>query len=266
MGSMPPGCPLDTYGTIYEKICGNSDGGMLCLIDSVVGLEPLFERMVTLVKEDDWTRVVLKVNIAELCKMSGVTKTSGSEAECATQEEVIAAVIAFLEKYVDSRRALDYIAITDGKGPAHLVKIKETNDELQNEGNIKIWKLQVADLFAYTQDQSLMSGDDSLTLYPIGAGDTVAAGTLAAWQHLFSVRKESGPLQSTSARNLDIRIQESLTDRSKSEELDDVAVAFAFGLACGSASCLQKENSVFDVKDSLNLFEKISISALPFEQ
>jgi fructose-1-phosphate kinase PfkB-like protein len=35
--------------------------------------------------------------------------------------------------------------------------------------------------------------------------------------------------------------------------------AFAFGLACGSASCLQEENSVVDASDVNTLFEKMII-------
>jgi len=33
--------------------------------------------------------------------------------------------------------------------------------------------------------------------------------------------------------------------------------AFAFGLACGSASCLQEENSVLDAGDVNTLFQTI---------
>ena len=33
-----------------------------------------------------------------------------------------------------------------------------------------------------------------------------------------------------------------------------MATAFAFGLACGSASCMQEENSVFSVDDAERLF------------
>ena len=33
--------------------------------------------------------------------------------------------------------------------------------------------------------------------------------------------------------------------------------AFSFGLACGTASCLEKENSVFVTSDALKLFEQM---------
>ena len=50
-------------------------------------------------------------------------------------------------------------------------------------------------------------------LSPIGAGDTVAGTTFAKWL-----------------------------------ENDDPVAAFAYGLACGAASCLTAENAVFDAE------------------
>ena len=35
--------------------------------------------------------------------------------------------------------------------------------------------------------------------------------------------------------------------------------AFAFGLACGSASCLKEENSVLDVSDVNAMFQETSL-------
>jgi fructose-1-phosphate kinase PfkB-like protein len=64
--------------------------------------------------------------------------------------------------------------------------------------------------------------------FPIGAGDAVSAGILASWMHF--------------KRSL-LRLHEE-------------ASVFSFGLACGSASCLQPENSVFDVKDAIQLFSR----------
>jgi hypothetical protein len=95
-------------------------------------------------------------------------------------------------------------------------------------------------------------------LYPIGAGDTVAAGTLAAWQYLHhhtasdSEKKFFGVVPS--------RIGKLLSDRnaewSEGEEDEGVkmASAFAFGLSCGSSSCLKEENSVFEAEDAMKFF------------
>lgn len=92
-------------------------------------------------------------------------------------------------------------------------------------------------------------------LYPIGAGDTVAAGTLAAWQYL---HHNSGVVPSRIGKLLSERKAMWSSDESSSSEEEargyNMATAFAFGLACGSASCLKQENSVFDVDDAIKFF------------
>jgi len=92
-------------------------------------------------------------------------------------------------------------------------------------------------------------------LYPIGAGDTVAAGTLAAWQYL---HHNSGVVPSRIGKLLlERRAQWSSGEGGASSDEAkgyNVATAFAFGLACGSASCLKQENSVFDVDDAIKFF------------
>jgi hypothetical protein len=108
------------------------------------------------------------------------------------------------------------------------------------------------------------------TLYPIGAGDTVSGATLAAMQYLrrggdgvigggggggrVVVSPEVGKLISEK--------KAMWSDGGMSSEDDDagcgMAVAFAFGLACGSASCLREDNSVFDVEDAMSFFGGMS--------
>jgi len=36
-----------------------------------------------------------------------------------------------------------------------------------------------------------------------------------------------------------------------------ILTAFSFGLACGTASCLNEENSVVDIADVLEIFKKM---------
>ena len=86
------------------------------------------------------------------------------------------------------------------------------------------------------------------------AGDTVAAGTLASWQYL---------LQKEKCLWLNERIRSSLISSTARNEnnVDFVATAFMFGLACGSASCLEPENSVFCIDCALRLFDRIGITA-----
>jgi fructose-1-phosphate kinase PfkB-like protein len=93
--------------------------------------------------------------------------------------------------------------------------------------------------------------DSSRTLYPIGAGDAVAAGTLAAWT-TFTGSDESGAVVPKSCSDL----LEEYAQRIGTKSPETYAMsAFAFGLVCGSASCLQEENSVLDVEDVKKLFE-----------
>jgi sugar/nucleoside kinase (ribokinase family) len=96
-------------------------------------------------------------------------------------------------------------------------------------------------------------------LYPIGAGDTVAAGTLAAMQYLR--RGGGGVITSDIGKHLSDKNTAWCGGKSSGDEDEGVtmATAFAFGLACGSASCLQEDNSVFDVKDALTFFDDMKV-------
>lgn len=126
------------------------------------------------------------------------------------------------------------MAITDGRHPAHLVKVEDSS----------LYRLGVVDL---TADQ---------TLYPIGAGDSVAAGTLAAWLSLRSEDSTRSPLENNCRKALS-KWRDDIDLDVDDDSLRDVLAAFAFGLSCGSASCLQQENSVIDSRDVLELFGKM---------
>jgi fructose-1-phosphate kinase PfkB-like protein len=97
--------------------------------------------------------------------------------------------------------------------------------------------------------------DPSAVLYPIGAGDSVAAGTLGAWKSLVEANDEK-------EKSLSDEIHAALDSRigggsDLSEQTKRIEAAFAFGLSCGSASCLEEENSVLNVKHVLKLFQEI---------
>jgi sugar/nucleoside kinase (ribokinase family) len=140
-------------------------------------------------------------------------------------------VETFVKEFGEARNALAGLAVTDGRHPAHFVAFQqETFDILQ---------LPVPDL------------KSSGTLYPIGAGDSVAAGTLAAWRSL----------EYTKGLVLNEKIMQALQtglDRSENSIADGairkIATAFAFGISCGSASCLQEQNSILKEDDVLRLF------------
>jgi fructose-1-phosphate kinase PfkB-like protein len=229
MGSMPPGLPVDMYATMYDTmVASSSDSPPLCVIDSVVGLD----HTLTAIARAKGP-CILKINASELCALAGVAKSS-SEAGGILLEELVTAVDAFVEKF---DAVLDGLAITDGRHAAHLVSF--TADKQRDIYQIKVPSL-----------------DPKAVLYPIGAGDSVAAGTLGAWKSLVEARADEKKKSLSDAIHaaLDSRISDTAT---LSEQTKRIEAAFAFGLSCGSASCLEEENSVLDVKKVLKLFQEI---------
>ena len=225
MGSMPPGCAADTYANIYKSVAGPST---LCLIDSVAGLDPLLKAIAEM---ENHGPTILKVNASELCRLASVPKTK-SEAGGVHIQELVSAVTNFIQKF-HALKALNAIAITDGAHPAHLAVMP-----IAGELEFRLFELPIADL---KEDNPI------LTLFPIGAGDAVAAGTLAAWKSLTDGPKAKPCVHSDVAAAL--KGNESPASRA-------MLAAFSFGLACGSASCLQEQNSVLKVQDALRLYHK----------
>lgn len=229
MGSMPPGCPETTYADIYQR---SASPDTLCVIDSVAGLKPLIQRIA---QEDKRGPTIFKVNASELCALSSVKK-SNNEVDGVKQDELVAAIRGFFASFQPAAaQALTAIAITDGKHVAHLAVIG-------NDGNdFQLFTLPVETL-------------QLQTLFPIGAGDAVAAGTLAAWQNL---KEQTG---NSDDACLPVNIKEALSkfaekiDATNDAAISTMLTAFSFGLACGSASCLQEENSMLLTKDVLRLF------------
>uniref|UniRef100_A0A7S2L182 Carbohydrate kinase PfkB domain-containing protein n=1 Tax=Skeletonema marinoi TaxID=267567 RepID=A0A7S2L182_9STRA len=245
MGSMPPGCGDDTYAQLSEKMVGKDT---LVLIDSVIGLDALLKTLKSCFESDDREGgAVLKLNAAELCKLAGANK---SEAEKVTVEELTTATRCFLTKYECASSALDYLCVTDGKFPGYLVEVPK---ESTTENKINFIQLPAIDI-----SKQVKGG----MLYPIGAGDTVAAGTLAAWQYLHHEPKAGeenffGVVPKQVGNILSSVKSKWLSDASSDEKSIKMATSFAFGLSCGSASCLQQENSVFDVDDAVRYFSEM---------
>lgn len=251
MGSMPPGCEGGTYADLTDRL---ADESSLVLIDSVIGLDHL----ISVLKEKSTRRqkggkgggAVLKVNAAELCNLAGLTKSGGKEADQASVDEIAASAKGFVAKYggSDAIEALDYLCVTDGKHPAYLVQLL-TDDA---DRSFPTWRMPTVDLSQRTGDAG--------TLFPIGAGDTVAAGTLAAWQYLHNHRdgNADGVVSDEVGKIIDdVRAKWTMTASAGKNEEErglEMAAAFAFGLSCASASCLQQENSVFEVEDALEFF------------
>ncbi len=229
MGSMPPGCDDDTYGNLCSAVSGDQT---LTVIDSVIGLKPLLASLASKRGSETYGGgAVLKINASELCRLAGVEQSGASEEDGVSLDELKAAVKKFKTEFV-ATESLDYMAITDGRHPAHLVKVKDSS----------VFRLGVVDL---SSDQ---------TLYPIGAGDSVAAGTLAAWLH---VRDASKSPLAGDCREALAKFRDSIDIENIDDASSDILAAFAFGVSCGSASCLQAENSVVDTKDVVQLLNRV---------
>ena len=92
--------------------------------------------------------------------------------------------------------------------------------------------------------------------------DAVAAGTVAAWTSLSANMSFPSIIPDDSMISLASFVESiTMSLSEKSLELSTVQVqalaSFTFGLACGSASCLQEENSVVDAGDVNSLFQSI---------
>ena len=131
MGSMPPGCPEDTYADMVRRL---ADSGSLVLVDSVIGLGPLLKTLKSIFENDDddddddyggddssnaakrdgGGGAVLKLNAAELCKLGGVVRTSGESCRV-THDELSSSAKGFVSRYADAVGALEYLCVTDGK-------------------------------------------------------------------------------------------------------------------------------------------------------
>ena len=129
---------------------------------------------------------MLKINWGELRKLTNEEKTWGDKDDPSV-EDVRNLIERFCESYTCARETLSYVAITIGKHPADLVRISDSGNE--KKAADVVYKIPVPSLGTFTRD--CREEDDeggervmtSTTLYPIGTGNTIAAGTLASWQY-----------------------------------------------------------------------------------
>jgi len=244
MGSMPKGCPEDLYAKLFKKfVADRSESAkakeeICCVVDTTVGLENLLQQMAECAEIEGVDKNMLKINLSELCKLTNI---STSESKSGSMDDVQKAILQLFQKVgeEDMRTALKYITITDGEHPAHLIRLgnNETKEDV-------MYRIKIPDLLSSTSEGETL-------LYPIGAGDAVTAGTLASWEFMLRLKQNWNGVS-----RLDERIRKKL-EGGKYD--DEVVAAVAFGLACGSASCFKKENSVFDTEDALRLFEQIEV-------
>lgn len=243
MGSMPPGCEANLYAELYGKITENCPN-ILSVIDTVVGLDHLFQQIKT--SRTPGSKCMLKINFAEFCRLAKMNNSSSSSESSSTSlEHIKSALHGFFDTFSDAKDALDFIAITNGCHPAHLVCLQK------GAGDVRIFSLEVPDL-------SIIQDEDFSKVYPIGAGDSVAGGTLAAWEYLHA---SNDAVQEQ--ERLDISIQHALKEKCDCGSSENIAAtALAYGIACGSASCVKEENSVLEIKDSLELLKHVKVQQI----
>jgi len=239
---------------------------------------------------------MLKINASELCRLGNVKKRT-DETGGVQKDELVAAVQSLVRAYPAARAALHAIAITDGPHPAYFVvmpvsgesemrlfqlpvaKLPLDPDEDMEEsmtsslapaggsgGGWGQWSESNASLekmpdHHHPPPTPAPSLKTTTTLYPIGAGDAVAAGTLGAWKTLSHKPRQASSWQQPSNTPLvgclAPEIQQVLIGNESPGATSRARVmltSFSFGLACGSASCLQEQNSVVQIQDALDLY------------
>lgn len=245
MGSIPPGVAVDTYGKIFAKIM---DKKTVCVVDSIVGIPDLIEAATRVAvvaaaaaatDQNGTPQIILKINASELCKLAETSKKK-SETGGIDQDELQEAICGFFNNF-SPQKAIHGLAITDGQHPSYMAIV--------DEESFRLYQLPVPKL------------DSSKTLYPIGAGDAVAAGLLAAWSTLTRIDDDMKSIVPQDSVELLLKCSASTGTLCKDSEgtydTDSLLLAaLAFGLCCGSASCLQEENSVLDPSDVVSLFRQ----------
>ena len=290
MGSLPPGCPTDAYALIYDALLLNNNKNspphnQICVIDSVAGLDELLHTMAQHhpgSTSGRGVRAVLKINASELVRLVALAPTHNNnentdndndETAGVPMETIVQALTEFFVSKPAAVTALTAVALTDGAHAAHLAILDRsettTADAETNEDSattaFDLYRLQVPNLSKFRSSKAENAPN---VLYPIGAGDAVAAGTLAAWQCLLHSNNNSNnnddddddDIKDTTAAYscLPPDLTEILRQRAAVTDTKDkiLTTAFGFGLAVGSASCCQEENSVVDPQDCYQLFQQ----------
>ena len=249
MGSMPPGCPTDAYARLIRSTLEKNPNA-LCLIDSLVGLEQIFEVLQSHSSSTD--KSVLKINLAELRNLiisKGNQRASEmianinieNDISLISAEEVETLSKAFVYAFGGmSRIGVGNLLLTNGRYPANIVNLQAIDNDKKSI-HCKSISIDVPELCGKNK-----------ALFPIGAGDAVAAGTLLAWHYLDNSRtKENSEKKlNLSILDFDTCLMHALDKTSTSTH--PLQRAFEFGLACGSASCLIAENSEFLKDDVLS--------------
>ena len=298
MGSMPPGCSSDLYSKIYHTIVTAATDTasptrpqqrqVLCFIDSVVGLNELLQQIShtssSATATTTSTTTILKINVAELCRYVNVPIQK--ESDGVRVESVVDAMAQFWQQQQQLQSSLvttplqpNVIALTNGAHPAYLAVLKSPPESSSLPLSFDLYRLPIASPFSVDSDDCSNNNNNnydphSSTLYPIGAGDAVAAGTFAAWNYYVATSSsqtsddttgcdqiKNDPILPQAIRDaLDhdrsMWHQNEINSATTQVDNDELYIScFRFGLACGSASCRQEENSIVSVPHVLRLFK-----------
>lgn len=244
MGSLPPGLPETTYGDIYKTVATSKT---LCVIDSMAGLEHLIH----VISDLKLGSTIFKVNASELCKLANVKK-SASESSGVASSEIFQAINQFLDIYPRARSAFNAIAITDGAHPAYLAEMGVFRDgSIDGDSCNDMFHMYRIPITPFNRDNAMNDFKVQGPLYPIGAGDAVAAGLLSAWKCLTDGSENNDNGESCLPSNL----QTILRQREVRNNGNKILTCMGFGLACGSASCLEEGNSVVKQSNVVYLFQ-----------
>lgn len=137
-------------------------------------------------------------------------------------------------------------AITNGPDPAFMVTV-----------SLSVFALSLSiDLYTRFVSQAqqnvhtLQATESIRVVNAIGAGDSVAAGTINYW---------TDNLTDESLIVIEQDIVKLVTKGNSDE--DRLTAAFAFGLSCGAASCMQDVNSFFEYEDTKRIFSSMEVKA-----
>ena len=150
MGSMPPGVPKDTYGSIVEAAAGPETR---VVIDSVAGLGPLLAAVAKV-----GGSAILKLNGRELLGLAGAAGPGGSDNEVPCDGAAVAAAATQFLQTMPCEGAVGAVCWTDGQFPAGALDVASGQR----------WSIALPPLPGAVQS-------------PVGAGDAVAGATFVAW-------------------------------------------------------------------------------------
>ena len=225
MGSMPPGCPPMLYSELVPLCCDPAGVVLLDMTSQV-------QSTISLIRHK-CAAIILKVNIKELCAITGTLVQGGSDSSASRSGALLTAASVLASQIGQGGGgAKIMVAATDGAFAAHLLLL----------------------------DPSLPGGVSRHFVYslpplprplinPIGAGDACASGLLLAI---------SGKVEFPAHHQTQMQQK---NDVAEVEEVGDAVEAFRWGLACGAASCMTEGNSVLSRQDAELLFIGIQVSS-----